>query len=109
MHLDGSPSRARTTLDFLRLSARCALVNRQREAAGRPRVNPKRAYRIMQENHLLLFRHTGRPCDTRSHDGTIVVKRSNQRWCSDGFEIACDNHEPVHIAFALDCTALKRP
>ena len=25
------------------------------------------------------------------------------RWCSDGFEITCDNAEKVRVAFALDC------
>jgi transposase InsO family protein len=81
----------------------CALVNRRREAAGGRRVNPKRAYRVMDEHGLLLQRYTGRPTDTRSHDGKIAVERSNMRWCSDGFEIACDNTERVRVAFALDC------
>ena len=27
----------------------------------------------------------------------------NRRWCSDGFEIGCDNGEKVRVAFALDC------
>jgi putative transposase len=31
------------------------------------------------------------------------VERSNLRWCSDGFEIGCDNGEKVRVAFALDC------
>ena len=26
-----------------------------------------------------------------------------RRWCSDGFEIGCDNGERVRIAFTLDC------
>jgi putative transposase len=81
----------------------CALVNRGREASAGRRVNPKRAYRVMREHGLLLQRHTGRPPDTRSHDGKIAVERSNLRWCSDGFEIACDNAERVRVAFALDC------
>ncbi|XHO74547.1 IS3 family transposase IS1417 [Burkholderia gladioli] len=29
--------------------------------------------------------------------------RSNQRWCSDGFEFRCDNGEPLRVTFALDC------
>lgn len=81
----------------------CALVNRRREAAGGRRVNPKRAYRVMDEHGLLLQRYTGRPTDTRSHAGKVAVERSNMRWCSDGFEIACDNAERVRVAFALDC------
>ena len=28
---------------------------------------------------------------------------SNERWCSDGLEIACWNGELVQLAFALDC------
>jgi putative transposase len=79
------------------------MVNRRREREGRPRVNHKRVYRVMRDHHLLLRRHTGRPVDTRSHDGRIAVGASDRRWCSDGFEIACDNLERVRIAFALDC------
>ena len=79
------------------------MVNRQRDLVRRQRVNHKRVYRVMRENRLLLRRHTGRPVDTRSHDGRIAVDESNRRWCSDGFEIACDNRERVRVAFALDC------
>jgi putative transposase len=28
----------------------------------------------------------------------------NRRWCSDGFEIGCDNGEKVRVAFALNCS-----
>ena len=73
------------------------------KANGQRRVNHKRLYRVMREHRLLLRRHTGRPIDTRSHDGRIAVSASNRRWCSDGFEIDCDNRERVRIAFALDC------
>ena len=79
------------------------MVNRRRAAEGRARVNHKRVYRVMRDHRLLLRRHTGRPLDTRSHDGRIAVAESDRRWCSDGFEIACDNRERVRIAFALDC------
>jgi putative transposase len=27
----------------------------------------------------------------------------NRRWCSDGFQIGCDNGEKVRVVFALDC------
>src|SRR5262249_60301876 len=37
------------------------------------------------------------------HDGRIAVDERNRRWCSDGFEIGCDNGERVRVAFALDC------
>jgi putative transposase len=33
----------------------------------------------------------------------IAVADRNRRWCSDGFEISCDNHERVRVAFTLDC------
>jgi putative transposase len=79
------------------------MVNRQRDGARRPRVNHKRVYRVMRDYRLLLRQHTGRPVDTRSHHGRIAVSESNRRWCSDGFEIACDNRERVRVAFALDC------
>ena len=79
------------------------MVNRRRDGEGRRRVNHKRVYRVMRDYRLLLQRHTGRPVDTRSHDGRIAVRESNRRWCSDGFEIACDNRERVRVAFALDC------
>ena len=79
------------------------MVNRRREHTGRQRVNHKRVYRVMRDYRLLLQRHTGRPLDTRSHDGRIAVGQSDRRWCSDGFEIACDNRDRVRVAFALDC------
>jgi putative transposase len=79
------------------------MVNRRRDHEGRRRVNHKRVYRVMRDYQLLLRRHTGRPNDTRSHEGRIAVGESDRRWCSDGFEIACDNRERVRIAFALDC------
>jgi putative transposase len=57
----------------------------------------------MREHRLLLTRHTGRPLATRSHDGRIAVAEGDRRSYSDGFEIGCDNHERVRVAFALDC------
>jgi len=41
--------------------------------------------------------------DTRKHEGTVAVKESDTRWCSDGLELSCDNGERVRVAFALDC------
>src|SRR4249920_452114 len=49
------------------------MVNRRRDHNGRQRVNHKRVYRVMRDYRLLLQRHTGRPLDTRSHDGRIAV------------------------------------
>lgn len=79
------------------------LLNRERRRQRRPPVNHKRLYRVMREAGWLLARHTGRPLDSRAHDGKIAVAQSNRRWCSDGFEIGCDNAERVRVAFALDC------
>ena len=31
----------------------------------------------------------------------LPCRISYRRWCSDGFEIGCDNGEPVRVAFAL--------
>lgn len=66
-------------------------------------ANPKRVYRVMRDHNLLLYRHGHRRVDTRKHEGTVAVKASDTRWCSDGFELACDNGEKVRVAFALDC------
>jgi putative transposase len=75
-----------------------ALLNRQAE---HPRINHKRAYRVMRAEGLLLPRYTGRP--VRTHDGKVMTPRSDMRWCSDSFEIRCWSGERVHVAFALDC------
>ena len=65
-------------------------------------VNAKRVHRVMRAHGMLLQRHAG-GVDARRHDGKIAVERSNLRWCSDGFELACDNGEKVRVAVALDC------
>lgn len=78
-----------------------ALVNRQRRADGKPRVNTKRVLRIMQVNGLTLERHTGRR-PGRTHDGVVIALRSNVRWCSDHFELACRNQDVVRVLFAID-------
>jgi putative transposase len=79
-----------------------ALLRRQRRAQGKSPINAKRVYRIATSQKLLLQRYTGSP-PMRVHDGKIAVERSDQRYCSDGFEIACDNGERVRVAFSLDC------
>lgn len=79
-----------------------ALLRRQREQTGEPAVNVKRVYRVMKTHGLLLQRHTGAGIERR-HDGRVAVDQSDTRWCSDGFEIGCDNGERVRIAFTLDC------
>jgi len=79
-----------------------ALLVRQVREQGRPAPNHKRVYRVMKAHGLLLQRHAGGAAERR-HDGRVAVEHSNRRWCSDGFEIGCDNGEKVRVAFALDC------
>ena len=78
-----------------------AILKRQALAAGLTPPNHKRVYRVMKVHGLLLDRHAGGV--ERRHDGRIAVDERNRRWCSDGFEIGCDNGERVRVAFALDC------
>ena len=77
-----------------------SLVARRHGVAPKP-PNHKRVYRVMKVHGLLLDRHAGGV--ERRHDGRIAVDARNRRWCSDGFEIGCDNGERVRVAFALDC------
>ncbi len=77
-----------------------AVLRRKARAQGCAPVNRKRVYRVMKVHGLLLQRHAG-GVEDRRHDGKIAVDQSNVRWCSDGFEIACDNAEKVRVAFAL--------
>jgi putative transposase len=79
-----------------------ALLRRHRAENGGPGVNAKRVYRVMKAHGLLLQRHSGSGIERR-HDGRVAVDQSDTRWCSDGFEIGCDNGERVRIAFTLDC------
>jgi putative transposase len=79
-----------------------ALIRRRRVAHGGAAVNAKRVYRVMKAHGLLLARYTGAGAERR-HDGRVAVDRPDTRWCSDGFEIGCDNGERVRIAFTLDC------
>jgi putative transposase len=78
-----------------------AILRRRAIAEGRPPPNHKRVYRVMKEHGLLLQRHAGGA--ERRHDGRIAVEASDLRWCSDAFEVACENGERVRVAFALDC------
>jgi putative transposase len=79
-----------------------ALLRRRRRDEGGAAVNVKRVYRVMKTHGLLLQRHTGDGVERR-HDGRVAVDRPDTRWCSDGFDIGCDNGERVRIAFTLDC------
>jgi putative transposase len=75
-----------------------ALVNREFEAA----YNLKRIQRVMDLNGWKLPRRTRRRTG-RAHTGRIQREVSNERWGSDGLEIACWNGELVQLGFALDC------
>ena len=79
-----------------------AILRRAAEQGdGPPAPNHKRVWRVMKQHDLLLQRHAGG--EGRRHDGRIAVAERNRRWCSDGFEVGCDNGERVRVAFALDC------
>ena len=88
----------RPTYGYRRVTA---IVNRLRRRENSPVINHKRMYRIMKAHGLLLARYTGRA--QWSHEGTVMTDQSNQRWCSDGFEVRCDNGQRVRVAFSLDC------
>lgn len=57
----------------------CALVNRQRDARGDARVNPKRAYRVMAQAVLLLPKAPQRRQSARTHEGRMAVAHSDLR------------------------------
>ena len=69
----------RPTYGYRRITA---LLNRELRSEGLANVNHKRVYRIMKDNSLLLQR-SGSPRPERSHDGKVIMMRSNLRWCSD--------------------------
>jgi len=88
----------RPTYGYRRITA---LLNRDLAAEGASPANHKRVYRLMKVHGLLLEKHSGRR-PGRTHDGKVIVMRSNLRWCSDGFEFACWNGEIVRLAFVID-------
>jgi putative transposase len=75
-----------------------ALVNRSVGA----RYNLKRIRRVMALEGWTLPRRARRRTG-RAHTGQVQRAVSNERWCSDGLEIACWNGEYVQIGFVLDC------
>ena len=88
----------RPTYGYRRITA---VLNRLLRAEGLAPANHKRVYRIMKRNNLLLARrYTERP--EQSHDGKVIVMRSNLRWCSDGFEFTCWNGDVVRGTFLID-------
>ena len=84
---------ARPTYGYRRIHA---LLRRQARNGGPSAPNAKRVYRVMKVHGLLLQRHSGK-ADERRHDGRVAVDTRNTRWCSDGFEIGCDNGEKVRV------------
>lgn len=79
------------------------LLRRQREALAQRPVNAKRVYRVMKQHGLLLSRRMKQPGVPRRHEGRVAVATSNTRWCSDGFEVNCDDGDKLRVTFALDC------
>jgi putative transposase len=79
------------------------LVNRTRALIGLRPVNHKRFYRVMKVHQLLLPKAPKRPVSSRPHEGKVAVDAPDVRWCSDGFEIACENGQVVTGTFTKDC------
>ena len=88
----------RATYGYRRITT---MVNRERIACGKDRINRKRVQRIMQMNGLSLPQTM--PQQKREHTGKVMTLFPNLRWCSDGMEIRCHNGDKVFVAFALDC------
>lgn len=80
----------------------CAVLNRKLREQNQQSVNHKRVYRLMRLHGLLLTR-APKKHETPAHSGKIITTESDQRWCGDGFEIACDNGEKLRVIFVLDC------
>ncbi len=78
-----------------------AVLNRELRSQGLEAVDHKRVYRIMKNNSLLLER-SGFDRPERTHDGKVVMMRSNLRWCSDGLEFTCRNGDVIRAAFLID-------
>lgn len=91
---------ARPTYGYRRIAA---LLNRERRDADLPPVNAKRVHRIMGNHGLLLEKYVGIR-KGRTHDGKVMVMRSNLRWCSDGLEFACWNGDVIRMAFIIDAS-----
>ena len=88
----------RPTYGYRRITA---LLRRNLAKSNESLPNHKRVYRLMRQHGLLLQKSTGRR-EGRVHDGKVIVMRSDLRWCSDAFEIACWNGEIVRVVFAID-------
>ena len=87
----------RPTYGYKRVTA---MINRVYESRGLKRLNKKRIYRIMDKGDLL-FKKSKKRRNLKT--GKVITGFSDQRWCSDIFEIKCWNGEKVYVVFALDC------
>ena len=83
-----------------------AILRRKALDEGRQPPNHKRVYRVMKEHGLLLQRHAGG--SERRHDGRIAGARSDLRWCSDAFEIGCENGERVRGSLRWTAATARR-
>ena len=54
-------------------------------------------------HNLLLERRIKQPGVTCRHEGRIAVETSDTRWCSNGFELRCEDGAKLSVTFALDC------
>jgi putative transposase len=79
-----------------------APANRIRSLIVLRPVNHQRFYRVMKQHCLLLPKAPKRRASSRPHEGMVAVPEPDRRWCSDGFEIACDNGQVVTRTFAKD-------
>jgi transposase-like protein len=73
-------------------------LTREREENGLAPFNHKRVYRVMKARGLLLQRHSGLGPERR-HDGRVATAEPKTRWCSDGFEAACEDGARVRITW----------
>ena len=69
---------------------------RHLKADGQPPVYGKRTGQ--QTDARMAYRPPARA----AHDGVVIALRSNIRWCSNHFELACRNGEIVRALFAVD-------
>jgi hypothetical protein len=91
---------ARPAYGYRRITA---LLNRDLAAEGLAPANHKRIYRLMKVHGLLLEKHSGqRP--GRSHDGKVVMMRSDLRWCSDEHAVGRrrEQERPGLVAAGVD-------
>jgi hypothetical protein len=73
--------RSALTYGYRRITA---VLNRELRAEGLAPANHNRVHWIMKKNSLLLER-SGFDRPERTHDGKVIMMRSNLRWCSDGW------------------------